>query len=122
MDKSFILQYLPEVIAAIGALWAMFKLDERISAWTATKQSAALSKLEGIVTKAIAETSKEYTDQLKAARADGKISEEEARVAMTIALNKVRSIAREEGLNLIQLAACQYLPGLVEKVLTKNKS
>lgn len=118
---SIFLQYAPEIIAGIGALWAALKVQEKISAYFDKKESAILKQLESIAFRAVAEVAKDYADAIKKARADGVLTKEESKEAMRLALERLKEIAKDEGLDLAKAAAIEYLPGLIEKVLLKFK-
>jgi len=83
--------------AVAGGLWALFKGSAWFEALRRRKYRRALELIEA----AVEETYRTYVAEIKRAREDGKLTAEEQAHARELARERALSIARNEGLDLL---------------------
>lgn len=104
----------PLIIALIGLLMAYLQKKGIVSAETARN-------LELDIGGAVALVNQEYMDAIKAAKADGEITDAEAAEARKLALAKLAAIGKEKGIDYIGKFGVPAIIGLIEKKVVEQK-
>lgn len=104
--------------AVLGLIALVFGVVKKIEAAQRWKLQKALEALEA----GVRETYVTYVRQIKLAREDGKLTADERSFALQQALAYARRYAAEQGVDLLKFYGKEYLPVLVERIITGKKS
>lgn len=113
--------YVPEIVAAIGVVWTMLKLHDKIVDFLQKKKSKLWLKIYALAGQAVVQVSEDYVNEIKKGKEDGKLTKEEARKARDLALQKLLELAKSEGLDLLKSGFKEMLPWIIEKIVQKLK-
>lgn len=115
MTLADILQILtPLIIALIGLGVAYLQKKGIVNADVA-------HQLELDIGGAVALVNQEYMNAIKAAKADGEITDAEAAEARKLALAKLAAIGKEKGIDYIAKFGVPAIVGLIEKKVVEQK-
>jgi len=105
------------LLALLGYLGLLLKKN---AAKTANKEavSEAVKALEA----GVAQTYEGYVRNLKKGAQDGKLTDEERRLAREKAFDGAKSVARGEGLNVLKTWAWPHVQSLIESIIKKKKN
>lgn len=109
---------LSAALTIAGLLWSLLKtvdLTQRI-------QHQRLRRALLVLQAAVDDTYRTYVQALKAARADGRLTQEERRRARELAKARAIALARTEGINLFQELGSAYLDLWIAKTVKRLKS
>lgn len=101
--------------AALGGLWTLFKATDLWARLSKEKYSAAILALEAGVNV----TYETYVKEIKAASADGKLTDNERKVARERARQAGIDYAKKNGIDLIKVLGEDYIDVWIEKILRK---
>ena len=119
MSKELVIEALtPVAITLVGGLWAIFKAKVLKKA----KKEEAYNKVLDCIESAVQQTYEGYVRDIKASRADGKLTSEERDVAKDAAVRVAKEQARHLGLEAERIVGEDLLPMLVERMVAKLKA
>jgi hypothetical protein len=115
-----ILQHLvpviPELIAAIVAVVLGFAVKKK---WINEQLS---TELHSDVSGAVTEVYHEYVGELKKTSADGKLTEEQKKIARDKAVSKITEIGKTKGIDYAKKYGLPLIVSLIETYVTKKKT
>ena len=118
MDNTELTTMFMEVAATVLAIvWAFAKQQELFKQNAQARWGAAVQSLEAGVER----TYQEYVREVKAARADGKLTAQEAKAARDQAIVSAIRIAKEDGVDLVKVIGADYLEVLVSRIVKQAK-
>jgi len=103
------------VIAVIAFVFGLVKKIESVKKW---KLGVALNSIEA----GVMDTYKTYVRNLKDSNADGKLTKAEKEEALRRAIEKAKEFAKDEGLDLLKYYSKEFLPVIIEKIISRNKT
>jgi len=103
--------------AVVGTLWTGFKASDRYQRWQARRYEKALLALESGVER----TYQAYVKAIKAARADGRLTEDEKMRARSMARMRAIKLAREEGIDLLRTIGEDYVDLWIGRLIGRRK-
>jgi hypothetical protein len=104
------------IFAVLGVIWNFAK--PYLNEWAAQRR---LTRLLETVEAGVGGTMQAYVDAVKAASADGKLTEEEAKIAKDMARGFIISFAKAQGIDIIRDYGHDALGWLIEYTLGKLK-
>lgn len=105
----------PAVLAVFGFIFAILKRIGFVKRW---KLEVAIDAIEvGVET-----TYQNYVKNLKIANADGRLTEAEKQRARETAIQVAKEYAMTKGLDLLKYYGKEYLPIIIEKIISRNKT
>jgi len=105
------------VISVVAGLWTLFKASEWYREHTAAKKRIAVDAIEA----GVAHTYEAYVRALKAASADGQLTDEERRKARALAKSAAYEYGREHGVNILKVVGEGFLDLYIEQAVAKLK-
>ena len=105
------------VTAIAGTLWAAVQS----SAWLNRTQRDRLQRALRCVESAVRQVYEEYVRAIKAASADGTLTDDERRRARELARDRAVAIARTDGIDLVATLGREHLDLWIERVLGRVK-
>ena len=106
------------VITLAGLLWSLLRAADLAQ----HLRRARLRKAVLVLQAAVDETWRTYVQAIKAGRADGKLTAEEARRARELAKARAYALARREGVDLLRELGPAFLDLWVAKTVKRLKS
>lgn len=110
-----IIPLIPEIVAVVLGFIATLAVRKK---WI--KEDLA-KKLEGDISGAVTEVYDEYVKAKKKGNEDGKLTDEEKKVARDMAIAKVKEIGKTKGVDYAKEYGLPLIKGLIEKYVTKKK-
>lgn len=110
-----IIPIIPEIVAVVLGFIATWVVKKK---WVS---EALAKKLEGDVSGAVTEVYEEYVKGKKLGNEDGKLTEEEKKVARDMAIAKIKEIGKTKGVDYAKEYGIPLIKGLIEKYVTKKK-
>ena len=103
------------VVFVLGILYKLIEKSKTAKKWQ-------LDKAYSFVAAGVEQTYKDYVRNIKAAKADGKLTDDERREARERAKEYAIAYAKEDGFDLLKTIGKDILPLLIEKFVSKAKS
>ena len=103
--------------SVFGTVWAAFKSLDLMKMCRDDKYAEAVRALEAGVGK----TYDVYVEQIKAARADGKLTSSERRAARNRAVQFAVDYARDRGVDVVETLGREYIPVLISRIVRDLK-
>ncbi len=104
------------IFAVVGLLWKFAK--PYLDAWIASKR---LNTLYSFAQTAFMSTKQTYTDNIKAASADGILTEEEAKEAMQRSKEVFIALCKTQGIDVVKEYGIEFIEWLLEKFVGDSK-
>lgn len=110
MDSTFLNVELVEVVIAavvalVGALWSAGKSTELYDRIKDKKWIVALQAIEA----GVEHTYRTYVSEKKKAKEDGKLTEDEVKLARKIAINSAKTFALTQGVDVLKTLGEEYV-------------
>lgn len=103
------------VIGVLAIIFAAIKRIQVVKQWQLTR---AIECLES----GVRETYESYVRVLKNSRADGKLTDAERAFAIKKAVGTAKDYARAQGIDLLKFYGKEYLPVIVDKIVSRSKA
>jgi len=103
--------------AVAGAIWTAFKSLDFMKSRRDERYAEAVRALESGVEK----TYEVYVSHIKEARADGRLTARERRIARDRAVQYATEYARDRGVDLVETLGRNYLPVLITRLVRELK-
>ncbi len=102
------------VLVLVALVFGLVKRLQAVKRWRLTR---VLEYLEA----GVRVTYEEYVRAMKEGSLDGKLTDAERREARRRALDRAKQYATEDGIDMLKVYAKEYLPVLVERIITRDK-
>ena len=115
LENEAILTLLATIFAS---LWAAFKASD----WVQARKEKAIGKALDCVAAGVEQAYKAYVREVKAASADGKLTDVERSRARELAFEAAQGFALSEGVNLARELGPELIGYYIEKAVAKAKA
>lgn len=104
--------------AVVGAMWAAFKSSD----WYENARSRRYAKAVEALEAGVEQTYRTYVQAIKAAREDGKLTDEEKRQARELAREAAIEFGRTRGVDVLREVGAEYVDVWIAKLVQRLKN
>ena len=106
------------ISAVIGAVWTAFKSSE----WRENARTRRYAKAVEALEAGVEQTYRTYVQAIKAAREDGKLTEEERKQARELARDAAIEFGRTQGVDVLREVGAEYVDVWIAKLVQRLKN
>jgi hypothetical protein len=116
MDQNLTITILAVAAPIVGLLWRYLKTK-----WRWLDVALEKTKIDDIAEGAVTEVYQDYVRELKAKSEDGVLTADEKKEAMRRAVEKFKTVAKDQGLPALRELAEPIIKALLEKAINRMK-